>query len=212
LDNDSVLERPLDAGFGQDLTTEACTQSGYIHPAPYVRHPRRRGHRSLAVEMPTELRHNLNEHPELSHNTTGTTESFDTTRACADCNKLDAITAATSKSPQGSTDVTDGQVDTGRPLSIAHAAARSDVYQPHNDRESRQSQATDNATDNLLQQLRARSHPHAPADFVTLQRQSADLLPIFQWLEDGILPTDKKLAATMCCIDYIRRLSVMCIA
>jgi len=117
-------------------------------------------------------------------------------RACADSNKLDAITAATSKSPQGSTDVTDGQVDTGRPLSIAHAAALSDVYQPNNDRESRQSQATDNATDNLLQ-LRARLHLHAPADFATLQRQSADLLPIFQWLEDGILPTDKKLAATL---------------
>jgi len=114
-------------------------------------------------------------------------------RACADSNKLDAITAATSKSPQGSTDVTDGQVDTGRPLSIAHAAARSDVYQPNNDRESRQSQATDN----LLQQLRARLHLHAPADFATLHRQSADLLPIFQWLEDGIFPTDKKLTATL---------------
>jgi len=131
------------------------------------------------VEIPTELRraliHNLNQHAELSHKTTGTTESSDTMRACAGSNKLDAITAATSKSPQDSTDVTDGQVDTGRPLSIAHAAARSDVYQPNNDRESRQSQATDN----LLQQLRARLHLHAPADFATLQRQSADLLPNF---------------------------------
>jgi len=120
--------------------------------------------------MPTELRraliHNLNQHAELSHKTTGTTESSDTMRACADSNKLDAITEATSKSPQVSTDVTDGQVDTGRPLSIAHAAACSEVYQPNNDRESRQSQATDN----LLQQLRARSHLHAPADFATLQR------------------------------------------
>jgi len=118
-------------------------------------------------------------------------------RACADSNKLDAITAATSKSPQGSTDVTDGQVDTGRPLSIAHDNARSDVYQPNNDRESRQSQATDNATDNLLRQLRARLHLHAPADFETLPATTVDLLPIFQWLEDGILSTDKKLAATL---------------
>jgi len=56
LDDDSVLVRPLSAGFDQNLTTEACTQSGYIHPAHCVRHPRRRGHRSLAVEIPTELR------------------------------------------------------------------------------------------------------------------------------------------------------------
>jgi len=32
LDDDSILVRPLDAGFDQDLTTEAFTQSGYIHP------------------------------------------------------------------------------------------------------------------------------------------------------------------------------------
>ena len=115
-----MLVRPLDAVFDQDLTTETRTTSGYIHPAPYVRHPRRRGLRSLAVEIPTELRraliHNLNQHAELSHKTTGTTESSDTMRACADSNKLDAITAATSKSPRGSTDVTDGQVDTGTAL------------------------------------------------------------------------------------------------
>ena len=124
--------------------------------------------------MPTELHralaHNLNQHTTLSHKTTGTNESSDTMEACTDTNKLDAITAATSKSPQGSTDVTNGQVDTGRPLSIAHAAARSAVCQPNNDRESRHSQATDNATDNLLQQLRARLQVHAPADFATLQR------------------------------------------
>jgi len=78
LDDDSVSVRPLDAGFNQDLTTEACTQSGYIHPAPYVRHPGRRGHRSIAVEIPTELRqafaHNQNQHTTLSHKTTGTSE------------------------------------------------------------------------------------------------------------------------------------------
>jgi len=71
-------------------------------------------------------------------------------RTCADSNKLDAITTATCKSPLGSTDVTDGQLDTGRPLSIAHAAARSNIYQSNNDRENRQSQATENVTDILI--------------------------------------------------------------
>ena len=44
---------------------------------------------------------------------------------------------------------------------------------------------------------KARLHLHAPADFATLQRQSADLIPIFHWLEDGILPTENKLAASL---------------
>jgi len=42
LDDDSVLVRPLDAGFDQDLTTEASTENGYAHPTPCVRNPRRR--------------------------------------------------------------------------------------------------------------------------------------------------------------------------